>query len=176
MVRHVSQLGKTHVSPFSIPDSNTALAFATGRTLQCLTFFSFVRHVSQLGETHVSPFSIPDSNTAFAFATGRTLQCLTFFSFVRHVSQLGKTHVSPFSIPDSNTDFAFGTGRTLQPVHLACIPSRISLFCIDPDDFQEIVWNKWQICCWWFKSTSCLAPSQFCLGPICLTSPSTFLN
>ena len=93
--------------------------------------------------------------------------CLTFFSLVRHVSQLGKTHVSPFSIPDSNTDFAFA--RILQPV-------RTSLFCIDPDDFQEIVWNKWQICCWWFKSTSCLAPSQFCLGPICLTSPSIFLN
>ena len=101
---------------------------------------------------------------------------ITLFSSVRHVSQLGKTHVSPFSIPDSNTDFAFATGRTLQPVHLACIPSRISLFCIDPDDFQASVWNKWQICCWWFKSTSCLAPSQFCLGPICLTSPSTFLN
>ena len=101
---------------------------------------------------------LPVSRSPFSAWSDR---CLTFFSLVRHVSQLGKTHVSPFSIPDSNTDFAFATGRTLQPVHLVCIPSHISLFCIDPDDFQEIVWNTWQICCWWFKSTPCLARSQF---------------
>ena len=123
---------------------------------------------------------LPVSRSPFSAWSDR---CLTFFSLVRHVSQRGKTlcltklrhtHVSPFSIPDSNTDFAFATDRTLQPVHIVCIPSRISLFCIDPDDFQEIVWNKWQICCWWFKSTPCLAPSQFRLGPICLTSPFHF--
>ena len=89
---------------------------------------------------------LPVSRSPFSAWSDR---CLTFSSLVRHVSQLGKTlclyqaethtHVSPFSIPD----FAFATDRTLQPVHLACIPSRISLFCIDPDDFQEIVWNKW---------------------------------
>ena len=77
---------------------------------------------------------LPVSGSPFSAWSDR---CLTFFSLVRHVSQLGKTHVSPFSIPDSNTDFEFATGRTLQPVHLVCIPSRISLFCIDPDDFQR---------------------------------------
>ena len=120
----------------------------------------YLDHLFQLGQTGVSPFQLGE----------------TCVSALRHGSHLGKTHVSHFSIPDSNTDFAFATGRTLQPVHLACIPSRISLFCIDPDDFQEIVWNKWQICCWWFKSTPFLAPSKFCLGQICPTSPSTFLN
>ena len=77
---------------------------------------------------------LPVSRSPFSAWSDR---CLTFFSLVRHVSQLGKTHVSPFSIPDSNTDFEFATGRTLQPVHLVCIPSRISLFCIDPDDFKR---------------------------------------
>ena len=85
-------------------------------------------------------------------------------SLVRHMSHLFEFLTQTLTL------------HSRQPVHLACIPSRISLFCIDPDDFQEIVWNKWQICCWWFKSASCLAPSQFCLGAICLTSPSTFLN
>ena len=79
---------------------------------------------------------LPVSRSPFSAWSDR---CLTFFSLVRHVSQLGETHVSPFSIPDSNTDFEFATGRTLQPVHLVCIPSGISLFCIDPDDFREIV-------------------------------------
>ena len=64
-------------------------------------------------------------------------------SLVRHMS-----HV--FQFLTQNTDFAFATARTLQPMHLACIPSSISLFCIDPDDFQEIIWNRWKICSWWF--------------------------
>ena len=90
-----------------------------------------------------------------------------YLSLVRHMSHLFQFLTQTLTLNSPQAE---------QHVHLVCMPSRISLFCIDPDDFQEIIWNTWQICCWWFKSTPCLAPFQFCLGPICLTSPSTFLN
>ena len=96
-------------------------------------------------------------------------RCLTFFSLVRHMSQL-------FQFLTQTRTFHSPQAKHSNPCILHAYPRVSVCFALTLTIFQQIVWNKWQICCWWFKSTPCLAPSQFCLGPICLTSPSTFLN